>query len=144
MAAVGFFDRQNQARRHTRSLVMLFVLAVAGVIAGVNAVVVLAVHGEELAETSNRAVFLPTIGITTALLLLLIGGAMLLRMSQLSKGGSAVAEALGGTRVDDDTRDPQLRQLRNVVEEMAIASGVPAPAVFVLENEHALNAFAAG
>src|SRR4029453_6344797 len=32
----------------------------------------------------------------------------------------------------------------NVVEEMAIASGVPAPEVYVLEQESGINAFAAG
>lgn len=141
MATRGFFERQARARRNTKLLVLLFILAVAGVLLGVNAVVVLGLHGEELADP---AALLPTIIGTSALVLLLIVGAMLLKISQLSTGGSAVAQALGGSRVDDDTRDPQLRRLRNVVEEMAIASGVPVPAVFVLENEPGINAFAAG
>ena len=44
----------------------------------------------------------------------------------------------------EDTTDPNLRRLRNVVEEIAIASGVPVPKVYVLEHEAAINAFAAG
>ena len=55
-----------------------------------------------------------------------------------------MAEQLGGTRVGADTTDPLKRRLRNVVEEMAIASGVPVPQVYVLEREAGINAFAAG
>ncbi len=40
--------------------------------------------------------------------------------------------------------DPRRRMLHNVVDEMALASGVPAPEVYVLENEDGINAFAAG
>jgi Zn-dependent protease with chaperone function len=34
--------------------------------------------------------------------------------------------------------------LRNVIEEVAIASGVPVPEIYVLQNEPGINAFAAG
>ena len=44
----------------------------------------------------------------------------------------------------EDTTDFNLRRLRNVVEEIAIASGVPVPKIYVLEDEAAINAFAAG
>jgi len=50
----------------------------------------------------------------------------------------------GGTLVAPDTVDPLRRRLRNVVEEMAIASGVPVPEIYVLEAESGINAFAAG
>ena len=62
----------------------------------------------------------------------------------MSSGGSAVAESLGGRLVDSNTRDPHERKLLNVVEEMAIASGVPMPQVYVLDDEPGINAFAAG
>jgi Zn-dependent protease with chaperone function len=55
-----------------------------------------------------------------------------------------VATSLGGERVDRSTRDHKRRQLLNVVEEMAIASGVPVPEVYILNQEHSINAFAAG
>jgi Zn-dependent protease with chaperone function len=51
---------------------------------------------------------------------------------------------MGGTLVSADVRDPLRRRLRNVVEEMAIASGVPVPEIYVLEQEGGINAFAAG
>ena len=62
----------------------------------------------------------------------------------LSGGGSAVAESLGGRLVNSNTTNPDERKLLNVVEEMSIASGVPMPQVYVLENEDDINAFAAG
>ena len=62
----------------------------------------------------------------------------------LSGGGGAVAESLGGRLVASNTTDPDERKLLNVVEEMAIASGVPMPQVYVLDDEKGINAFAAG
>jgi Zn-dependent protease with chaperone function len=62
----------------------------------------------------------------------------------LSTGGGAVARSLGGLRVQADTSDPLQQRLVHVVEEMAIASGVPVPAVYVLDKESGINAFAAG
>src|SRR5690606_28853683 len=73
-----------------------------------------------------------------------IGMGSLYRVASLRAGGDAVAMQLGGVPVPEDTTDPSLRRLRNVVEEVAIASGVPMPALFVLEHESGINAFAAG
>ncbi len=46
--------------------------------------------------------------------------------------------------VDTSTRDLLDRRLLNIVEEMAIASGVPMPRAFVMDAETSINAFAAG
>ncbi len=51
---------------------------------------------------------------------------------------------MGGRAIDPQTTDPAQRRLLNVVEEMALAAGVPVPPVFVLEGEPGINAFAAG
>ena len=51
---------------------------------------------------------------------------------------------MGGRLVNSNTTDPDERKLLNVVEEMAIASGVPMPQVYVLNEERGINAFAAG
>ena len=59
-------------------------------------------------------------------------------------GGRAVAEMVGGRRVDPQTTDLKERQLLNIVEEMAIASSVPMPSVYILPDEEGINAFAAG
>ena len=73
-----------------------------------------------------------------------IGLASLFKTMGLRGGGGKVARDLGGTLVDSDTRDRRRRQLRNVVEEIALASGVPVPEIYVLEEESGINAFAAG
>jgi Zn-dependent protease with chaperone function len=65
-------------------------------------------------------------------------------MARLRDGGAAVALSLGGRKVDPDTTRLDERRLLNVVEEMAIASGIPAPEVYVLDGEAGINAFAAG
>jgi len=68
----------------------------------------------------------------------------IISVAKLADGGSAVAEMIGARRVAPDTRDPLERRLRNVVEEMAIASGVRVPGVYVMDGESGINAFAAG
>ena len=70
--------------------------------------------------------------------------ASLFKMASLRAGGGQVARQLGGTLVDSTTGDPLKRRLYNVVEEIALASGVPVPEIYVLEQEAGINAFAAG
>ncbi|CAN5640085.1 M48 family metallopeptidase [soil metagenome] len=82
--------------------------------------------------------------VTTVVTLAIIGLGSLYRLASLRGGGEPVALQLGGVPVPEDTRDPHLRRLRNVVEEISIASGVPVPRLYVLEQESAINAFAAG
>lgn len=135
-----FFERQEAVRRRSRWLVLGFVLAVSAVVLAVNAVawlVFVALPGQADAA-------LPVALGTTLLTLLLMAGASLYRIVGLRRGGAAVAQAMGGTPVPPDASDPAQRRLRNVVEEMAIAAGLPVPQVFVLEDESRINAFAAG
>jgi Zn-dependent protease with chaperone function len=82
--------------------------------------------------------------LTTLVVIGIIGLASLYKTVVLGGGGGVVAKSLGGVRVSLDTTDPQQRRLLNVVEEMAIASGVPMPEVYLLEQESGINAFAAG
>ena len=65
-------------------------------------------------------------------------------VTRLADGGAAVAQMVGARRVAPDTTEPLERRLRNVVEEMAIASGVRVPEVYVMDGERGINAFAAG
>ncbi|MEO8377489.1 MAG: M48 family metallopeptidase, partial [Candidatus Sumerlaeota bacterium] len=57
--------------------------------------------------------------------------------------GEVVASLLGGKPLDPKGAQPDERRLINIVEEMALASGVPVPTIYVLED-NAINAFAAG
>jgi Zn-dependent protease with chaperone function len=63
---------------------------------------------------------------------------------ELSQGGSAVSSMMGGRLINPNTADFDERKLLNVVEEMALASGVPVPQVYVMDKEEGINAFAAG
>jgi len=78
----------------------------------------------------------------------LVGGVIMtgswVKLAQLSGGGKVVAQSLGGRAVEPTTTDLPERRLLNVVEEMAIASGVPVPEVWIMDEEQGINAFAAG
>ena len=146
---MNFFEVQDEARGLSRKLVGLYLLAVGGLVVGVYVVaaVALGIGGvpEEPGAVSPARFFDPGLFAVVVLGMgVLIGGGTAFRTAQLRKGGGAVAELLGGRRVDPGTRDPKERQLMNVVEEMSIASGVPVPEVFILDREPGINAFAAG
>jgi len=130
---MNFFEHQAAARRGSGRLVLLFVLAVAGIVLAVDLATLLVTGGSVGATVT-----------ATFATLLVIGLGSLYRIASLRGGGAVVAAQMGGTFVPEDTRDPSLRRLRNVVEEIAIASGVPVPKLFVLDNEAGINAFAAG
>ena len=151
----SFFENQQLARRNTRILVVLYVLAVAGVIIAVD-VVLAAVYLYSFADrylprggSPGIAALLRTVpaqvhvlgALGTALVILAVSA---WRMMRLASGGRAVAEMVGARRVPSDTRDPLERRLVNVIEEMSIASGVRVPAVYVMDGEPGINAFAAG
>jgi Zn-dependent protease with chaperone function len=146
---MDFFERQDKARRNTKWLVVYFVAAVVLIIASVYFATVLLLGGvghdraagQPLLFTLwNPQIFLFAAGGTLAVIVC----GSLFKTAQLSSGGRAVAESLGGRLVDSNTSDPHERKLLNVVEEMAIASGVPVPQVYVMDAEHGINAFAAG
>jgi Zn-dependent protease with chaperone function len=137
---VDFFARQEAARRATRWLMVAFLACVALVVAAVT-VLVYAVAGMKSAPGESAMGPAVLAGIIT---LLVICGASLFKSLSLRAGGAVVARSLGGTRVERGTRDLALKRLHNVVEEMAIASGVTVPEIYVLEGEDGINAFAAG
>lgn len=148
---MNFFERQDKARRSTRRLVLLFIAAVAMIILVVNAVVFTTVMAARtdaegaplLADPS--AAFDPWMALWVSVAVVaVISLATLYRVASLREGGAAVARSLGATAVPTDVVDPDRRRLRNVVEEVALASGVPVPDIYVLEKEPGINAFAAG
>ncbi len=146
---MNFFDAQDQARRATRRLVVAYIIATALIVAGVTSIVAFALYAtssDSLAYTpggfvASRAPLLIGTAVVTTLFIV---GASLFKTAALSSGGGRVAQQMGGTLVPADVQDPLRRRLRNVVEEMAIASGVPVPEIYVLEEETSINAFAAG
>lgn len=140
--AMDFFGAQDVARRQTGRLVALFGLAVAGIVLVVYAAVLVAARGPEGAALGWWDG--PLFALTAAGVLGGVALASGVRTLSLRRGGPAVAEMLGGRVLAPHSDDPDERRLTNVVEEMALAAGVPVPLVYVLEEEPGINAFAAG
>lgn len=152
---MDFFESQEQARRATTKLVLIYALFVIALMAVIHLVVTAIGTAILLSEDSNtplvpEAVFKQLL-IDPTLLIASLGGVALVigigsltKVLQLNQGGSKVALSLGGREILPATNEYKERRLLNIVEEMALASGVPMPRVFVLDNEPGINAFAAG
>lgn len=138
---MNFFERQQSVRKVSVRLVWLFALAVVGIVAVVDLAAFVAFG---LAQEPTDTV-VTTLAVVSGVTVVLIGLTSWIRTVLLRHGGGArVARSMGGVQVPEDTTDPNLRRLRNVVEEIAIASGAPVPELYVLPNESGINAFAAG
>ena len=146
---MNFFEAQDKARRNTLWLIVLFVLAVAGLILLTNFFllsILVYVKTKQIVVSPEMLYYYYswkefTI-VSVGVCLLILGGSSYKALS-LSGGGPTVAEMLGGRLVSHATTDLQQRQLLNVVEEMAIAAGMPIPQVYLL-SDTSINAFAAG
>lgn len=149
---MDFFGAQDAARRQTAWLVILFALAAIGLVV-ITSLFILFVFGlfggtlsvSHLQEGGllGRIDWAAFAGVALVVALIVAGGS-LYKIMVLSRGGAAVAEALGGRLLAPDSEDPETRRVLNVVEEMALASGTPVPNVYLLEGEGGINAFAAG
>lgn len=144
---MDFFDRQDKARRKTKLLVFYLILAICLLVLAVYAAV-LVIFGRGDTDIPDLEAFtfwqpeLFFVSMLGTLAVIVIGSVT--KTVQLSRGGSAVAEMLDGRLLSSNATGVDERKLLNVVEEMAIASGVPVPQVYVLQEESGINAFAAG
>lgn len=146
---MNFFASQDRVRKNTTLLVVLFVLAVIALIIMANVLVMIVfgfINSEQLRDggTLLRQIDLKIFAAVGAGVSVVVLAGSLYKIRALSAGGKAVAESLGGQLIPQNTQDLNQRKLLNVVEEMAIASGTPAPPVYLLANEPGINAFAAG
>ncbi len=150
--AMDFFESQDQARKNTGRLVVIFILAVLTIVASIYLLIsglLMYAAGEEstaeLFAEQQPTLWNPDLLIMVSLgTLLVVAMGSLYKIFQLRAGGTVIAESLGGRRIYPDSNHPVERKVLNVVEEMAIASGTPAPPVFLLDGEPGINAFAAG
>lgn len=142
---MNFFEHQDRARRNTSLLVFYFVIAVLGIICLVNLAAYIALAQAGFGQPTfpqwiTSQPFFWSVGLT---LFVIVSGS-LLKLWQLRDGGEALADMLGASEILPDTESPDQRRLRNVVEEMSLASGIPAPRTYVLSHEQGINAFVAG
>lgn len=129
---MNFYEHQDRAERRTKIIVFLFILAVLCIVAIVGVPIGFASEWNPVA-----------IAVTVAICLIIVGIATAVKLSQLNGGGQVVAQMLGGEPLQREGADHAERRVQNVVEEMAIASGMPVPPVYLIEDD-GINAFAAG
>jgi len=142
---MDFFGYQDIARKKTSVLVVLFVLAVVLIIFSVYIVCALLILYLNSRSEIHLSLWQPKLffwvsGVTA--FIVFIG--TLWKIHDLRGGGPAIAAMLGGRLLGSDTQDRDERKVLNIVEEMAIASGIRVPPVYLLDNEQRINAFAAG
>ncbi len=149
----NFFERQESARRNSKYLIFYFAVSVVIIVLTVYAAVRVTFFGQDLIVRTG----LPKLGNggygfwipevffwSSGICCLLIAVCSVYKSLQLLGGGKSVAIALGGSLVHSATTDYKKKRLLNLVEEMAIASGLPVPPVYLMEEEEGINAFAAG
>ena len=146
---MNFFEAQDNARRTTGLLVILFGLAIVLILLLSNFIIFEAMYFSEYGALSFSLSELKSVFdadlcilICTAIVGFICLGSIY-KLVQLSAGGSVIAQHLGGVIVPRSSSDPLHKKILNVVEEMSIASGAPVPQVYIL-NEQGINAFAAG
>lgn len=141
---MDFFHHQDTARQRTGLLVMLFTLAVLA-ITGLVSVISIGIYFYFTGEPFTTQSIISYCLLSFVGVLLVVSISSFIRLSELNaNGGRGVAESIGGKLISTDTSNAKHRQLLNVVEEMSIASGIPVPPVYVMAEEHGINAFAAG
>ena len=143
---MNFFQHQEGARRQTHKLIGYFIFAVLLIVLVVNGVVGLVVLmvTEQPNNTLYQWIEQPWWCVVSVITLLVIVGGSIRRVHQLREGGDAIAEWAGAKRLDMYSRRQQDKVFINVAEEMAIASGMPLPSLWVMEREGGINAFVAG
>ena len=146
---MDFFGAQDLARRRAGWLLLLFAIGATGLVVFTSLLLmfVLGLFGNVTAADPTGTLMNfdghAFAGFAALVTVVIVTGS-LYKILVLSRGGGAVAEALGGRLIAPDTDDPAARRVLNLVEEMAIASGTLVPSVYVLEGEAGINAFAAG
>lgn len=138
---MDFWTRQEQAKRYTFILSVLFLLAVFFTVLLMDVVVGIFLF----VFRDNPSVFFHeySLIITLVMLCIVVLGSCI-EWFRLREGGRALAARLNARRIFIDATVPEEQLLRQVVEELSIASGVPAPALYVLDDELGVNAFVAG
>jgi Zn-dependent protease with chaperone function len=149
-------EYRDDARGLTTELCLLLAFAVVGTI-GISTLAIAAVAAAApyayVSTTTTMVMedgywmhlFWVRLGQTGLLTTLLVVGTAVYKTWQLAEGGGrAVAASMGGKRLLTGDADAAHVKVLNVVEELAIATSMRIPPVYVLEDEPGINAFAAG
>ncbi len=145
---MDFFEAQELRHKKTKWLILLYALAILFIVLGIFGTLALvlrfSLEASDNVVPENNMQYPLLFAVVAAVNLLIIGTGTLYKTSELRSGGQKIASLMGGTRIPSDTKDLAERRLLNVVEEMALASGVSVPPVYIMNDEPGINAFAAG
>ena len=161
---MDFFDQQDSARRASRWLLLWYLLAILFVVLCFNLAVavayaVFALYGALPLAGGEPLIWRGLLGTywhallhvppkvhyaVSAVVAAIILAVTAWRIRQLSEGGPVVAHMLGAHYLERGRATASEAKLLNVVEEMAIASGIAVPPVYLLASEDAINALVAG
>jgi Zn-dependent protease with chaperone function len=144
---MNFFEHQEQAKKQTSLLITYFIIAVAMIILIIYLSIALVLYSPTEPFNSLTQLLIWDPNLFTLVSCGVLGVVVLgstYKMIALSKGGDSIATELGGILLNYSTTDPDEKKIINIVEEMSIASGIPVPRIYLLENENSINAFAAG
>ena len=148
---MNFFQAQDQARRKTWHLAILFGAAVISLVVLTNlllAGVYVWTSNYAMPQEMNLLALMQQIPAENWFLISfgvigVVAVASFYKYMVVRGGGRSIAEALGGFHLTHSNATGNQRRLLNIVEEMAIASGISVPPVYLIP-EPSINAFAAG
>lgn len=152
---MNFFEDQRLAKKKSNQLMGLFITIVVAVsiLTGVVFSFAFGIVNQQKYSKYNANPFsldslltvksLTTIGMIAGVVGLIIFLISLYKTWSLKSHPEEICEQLGAREVPSNTSDFRLKRYRNIVEEMSIASSVPVPLIYVLQDD-AINAFACG
>ncbi|GAA3932085.1 M48 family metallopeptidase [Litoribacillus peritrichatus] len=148
---MDFFEHQAKATRTSKFLVLNYCIALMILTVGFNFAGL--ITWTFLTQPEYQGSFKQLIQLwlesryswqVTLATVIFVGSVSLATWFTMRQGGGKIAKMMGGRIIPANTHNKDEKRLLNVVEEMALASGLPVPELYVMDNEHGLNAFAAG
>ncbi|MDR1451788.1 MAG: M48 family metalloprotease [Helicobacteraceae bacterium] len=147
---MNFRERQRLAKRNSRRLIAYFTASVFSVVFFVwyLSALLYGLFETDLFSFNPIALFITSpfslnFGVL-AIVCATIGLGAYSIARNLKGDGNAVAKILGASAIVRSGANASERRLLNIVEEMALASGILPPSVYVLPQNKAINALTAG
>lgn len=142
---MNFYHEKSRAKRNSFILILIFLVSISLFIFLINTIALgfYSFFSDESFEQTldlYRADFAPEISI---FVLCIVVSGMVYKYLELKSGGKAVANSLGAWLIDRDTNKYHEQLVLHVVDEMALASGISTPPVYILKD-HSINGFVAG
>jgi Zn-dependent protease with chaperone function len=146
---MDFFEHQDNAKKHTSRLIAMLagvILAITLAIYALSIGVKTLYKSQEEEDTRIQITYWhPTLfSLTLIGTTLVVGIGTTFKILQLQKnGGEQIAQLVNGGFLPAKPSLQKEVQLRNVIEEMALACGCPVPKIYLIDSPF-INAFAAG